>query len=96
MAKQNINCWEFFKCGCEPGGKNNATTGICPAATDAKYHEMNNGMNGGRFCWVVEETLCGGAPRDSFFEKFAECLQCEFYLALQKQEERYLSEPRTN
>jgi len=32
MAK--MNCWEFNKCGREPGGDNVSEYGICPAARD--------------------------------------------------------------
>jgi hypothetical protein len=91
MVKQNINCWEYFKCGCEPGGKNNTTIGICSAASEGKYNEINNGKNGGRFCWLVEKTLCNGTVHDSFFDKIEECFECEFYLMLQKQENKHLT-----
>lgn len=29
------NCWEFKKCGREPGGAKASELGVCPAATDA-------------------------------------------------------------
>ncbi|MES9961925.1 MAG: two-CW domain-containing protein [Candidatus Sedimenticola sp. 20ELBAFRAG] len=31
--KSPVNCWEFFKCGREPGGDNASSLGICPTAT---------------------------------------------------------------
>ena len=86
MVKENINCWEFMKCGCAPGGKNANSLGCCPAAVQEKYNEINNGVNGGRFCWLVEETLCNGIVQTSFLNKFEICLQCEFYLMIQNQQ----------
>ena len=94
MAKQNVNCWEYMKCGFEPGGKNNLSFGTRPAAADEKYHEINNGKNGGRFCWLIEGTTCNGIVHDSFFEKISQCLECKFYLLVQKQENRYVSAMR--
>lgn len=90
MIKNNINCWEYKKCGREPGGKKSDSNGVCPAATQEKYHNINNGKNGGRFCWFVEETQCNEEVQQSFFEKFEHCLKCEFYLLVQKQENRHL------
>lgn len=85
MAKQNANCWEYFKCGCEPGGKSNSRIGICPAASEERYDGINNGTNGGRFCWLVEDTLCNEVAYESFLDKFTQCLDCEFYSMLQSE-----------
>ena len=86
MVKKNINCWEYKKCGREPGGTEVHLHGVCPAASEEKYHEINNGLNGGRFCWIVEDTLCGEGVQTSFLDKFEQCLKCKFYLLVRKQE----------
>jgi len=86
MSKRKINCWEFKKCGREADGENIHSLGVCPAANQEKYNEINDGINGGRFCWLVEDTLCNGEIQSSFFDKFEQCLKCKFYLLIQKQE----------
>jgi hypothetical protein len=83
-----MNCWEFKNCGRQPGGKHVAELGLCPAATDSRYHEINNGVNGGRFCWLVEQTMCFGVVEHSFLDKFERCLQCDFYKQVHRQEKR--------
>ena len=59
MAKQN--CWEFKSCGRQPGGAKTAELGLCPAATEPRLNGVNSGRNGGRSCWAMTGTLCGGA-----------------------------------
>lgn len=77
MAKQN--CWEFKKCGREPGGMKTNELGVCPAATETRTDGVNGGKNGGRACWALAGTLCGGKVQGSFAAKVTNCLQCEFY-----------------
>ncbi|MFA6456261.1 MAG: hypothetical protein WCW40_05505 [Bacteroidota bacterium] len=87
-----LNCWEYKNCGCQPGGKNVSLLGVCPAAIDSRYHEINNGINGGRFCWLVEKTLCIGDVEHSFLDKFERCLQCDFYAIVHRQEKQRFQE----
>jgi hypothetical protein len=84
MAK--LNCWEFKNCGRQPGGSKAAELGICPAATDARVNGVNGGRNGGRACWAVTGTLCGGKVQGSFATKLLNCQQCEFYQAVRAEE----------
>lgn len=77
MMKQN--CWEYKKCGREPGGSKTAETGVCPAASMIKANAINNGKNGGRACWVISGTFCGGTVQGTFALKLANCMQCDFY-----------------
>jgi len=77
MASQN--CWEFKKCGREPGGSNVASLGVCPASVERRVDGINNGKNGGRSCWALTGTLCGGKVQGTFAMKLSNCLQCEFY-----------------
>jgi len=74
-----VNCWEFKKCGREPGGAKTAELGVCPAASEAKLDGANNGVNGGRSCWAIAGTLCGGKVQGTFATKLANCMECEFY-----------------
>ncbi len=90
MIKNNINCWEHKQCGREINGKNIDSLGICPAASLDKFDAVNNGKNGGRFCWFIEKTTCEIEVVGNFFERFEHCQKCEFYLLVQKQENRHL------
>ena len=80
------NCWELKKCGREPGGSKVAELGVCPAATENKLHNVNNGKNGGRSCWVIAGTFCGGKVQGSFAQKLANCMDCFFYKQVQTEE----------
>jgi len=73
------NCWEFKKCGRQPGGARAAELGVCAASTEAKANGLNGGRNGGRICWALAGTLCGGKVQGTYAHKLANCLECEFY-----------------
>jgi hypothetical protein len=74
-----LNCWEFKGCGREPGGARADELGICPAATATGIDGANNGKNGGRACWAITGTLCGGSVQGTFAEKLDSCPNCNFY-----------------
>ena len=80
------NCWEFKKCGREPGGAKVAALGVCPAASHASATGMNGGRNGGRICWALTGTLCGGKVQGAFAEKLLNCMDCEFYQLVRAEE----------
>ncbi len=84
MAK--TNCWDFKRCGREPGGPNAAHLGVCPASTEQRTTGINGGKNGGRSCWALTGTLCGGAVQGTFAAKLANCTACDFYSAVQREE----------
>ena len=86
-----MNCWEFKKCGRQPGGQNVAKLGICPAASEKRVDGMNNGTNGGRTCWVVSGTLCGGVIQGTFAAKIKNCNNCEFYSKVYEEEGKSFS-----
>ena len=88
MTVKMINCWEFTDCGREPNGINGAELGICPAATETLYNGINRGKNAGRFCWSVAGTFCGGKPQGTFAMKLENCLKCDFFIKVQKEEDR--------
>ncbi|MBF0521431.1 MAG: hypothetical protein HQL24_00075 [Candidatus Omnitrophica bacterium] len=84
MSKKN--CWEHKKCGRELGGEKVLELGVCPVATEQSVNGMNCGINGGRVCWAITGTLCGGKVQGSFALKVDGCIQCEFYeLVLQEE-----------
>jgi predicted Ser/Thr protein kinase len=85
--KKKQNCWEYHHCGREPGGKKVSELGLCPAAVDDSYSGINSGINGGRFCWAVAGTLCGGKVQGSFAEKRSSCITCDFFRMVREEEE---------
>ena len=74
-----MNCWEFKNCGRQPGGPRAAELGICPASSSVNVNGTNGGRNGGRICWALAGTLCGGKVQGTFAQKLPNCMQCDFY-----------------
>jgi CRP-like cAMP-binding protein len=72
-----------MKCGREPGGGRLAELGVCPAAIDESFDGINSGRCGGRFCWAVAGTFCGGKAQGTFAQKRESCLSCDFYHQVQ-------------
>ena len=91
MEKQSskLNCWEFKKCGREPGGVNVAKEGVCQAAIETRANGIHGGNNGGRACWVVAGTLCLGEIQGTYAKKLKNCIECEFYQKVLYEEERF-------
>ncbi|SPE30429.1 conserved hypothetical protein [Candidatus Sulfopaludibacter sp. SbA6] len=82
---RKLNCWEFKKCGREPGGPKVKELGACLAAsTFAKG--ANGGTNGGRLCWALSGTLCGGKVQGTFAQKIVNCMECGFYKLVRQEE----------
>ena len=75
----SLNCWEFKKCGRQPGGSRVSELGVCPASISTKADGLNHGRNGGRICWALSGTLCGGKVQGTFASKLGNCMECEFY-----------------
>ena len=86
------NCWDFKKCGREPGGAKVAELGVCPAPTDTSSGGLNGGEKGGRICWAVAGTFCGGKVQGSFAQKRMSCLSCDFFKLVKEEEgiERFM------
>ncbi len=80
------NCWEHKKCGREPGGDNVFEMGVCAASLEARCDGVNGGHNGGRVCWLVAGTLCGGQVQGIFANKVSSCLECDFYTQVREEE----------
>lgn len=73
------NCWEFKKCGREPGGNQVSELGVCPATEMRQANGLNEGDNGGRSCWAIAGTFCGGKIQGEFANKLNGCMGCDFY-----------------
>lgn len=80
------DCWEFKKCGRQPGGMKATELGVCPAATERRTNGLNDGHAGGRACWALAGTLCGGKVQGSFAAKVSSCIACEFYKVVAREQ----------
>lgn len=84
MAK--LNCWEFKKCGREPGGINAEKSGVCPSALEDRTNGINGGLHAGRACWAVAGTFRAGKIYGVFAEKIDTCVNCDFFQMVLKEE----------
>ncbi len=84
------NCWEVKNCGRQPGGPKAKELGVCAASTEKRLAGTNGGINAGRCCWALTGTLCGGKVQGTFAQKVANCLACDFYKAVAKEEGKAL------
>lgn len=85
------NCWEFVKCGREPGGAKVAELGTCRAATETQAAGIHRGTNGGRCCWAIAGSFSVLAMGERTVHSVCvlqgdSCLDCEFYWAVQREE----------
>ena len=80
------NCWNFKKCGRGIGGFNTKRLGVCEAALAEQLEGRNHGKNGGRACWAIAGTFCKGEVQGSYAKKITNCLKCEFYQLVKKEE----------
>jgi two-component system cell cycle sensor histidine kinase/response regulator CckA len=79
-----LNCWEFMHCG--NGPRSGDEPGRCPASADPGGEGRNGGDRGGRICWAVSGTLCGGRIQGTFAQKELQCVACEFFMAVRAEE----------
>lgn len=80
------NCWEVKNCGRGPGGEKIHELGVCPAAIDTSAQGLNGGKNGGRICWAVAGTFCGGKIQGTFAHKEVVCMACDFFKRVKDEE----------
>jgi hypothetical protein len=80
------NCWEIKKCGRQESGAGNQDINVCPAASNEACDGINRGRNGGRICWAITGTLCGGQAQGIFALKIDSCLKCEVLQAVSEEE----------
>ncbi len=81
-----LNCWEFKKCERQIGGPEAEELGVCPAASDTSVNGVNRGQNGGRICWAVAGTFCGGKVQGTFAQKTKTCFNCDFMRMVNQEE----------
>jgi hypothetical protein len=83
---KKMNCWDFKGCGRQAGGEKVAELGQCEASVKAVADGMNGGQNGGRVCWAVSGTLCGGKVQGVFAAKVTSCIDCNFFKKVLEEE----------
>ena len=64
----NQNCWEFKKCGREPGGAEIYRTGHMPAATDKRLSNVHGGVKGTSLLGAHRNILRGLSAGDVCLE----------------------------
>ena len=85
---EKLNCWEFKKCGREPAGVKVKELGECPAAILSSSNGRNGGSNGGRICWAITGTFCGGIVQGTFAHKQLSCMNCDFFKLVKNEEKQ--------
>lgn len=88
MTLKKTNCWEFNRCGREPGGAN-AADGVCPVSVETNHEGVNGGTNAGRHCWVVAGSFQPVAGVVECTQKKISCLFCEFFQQVEEEEGDY-------
>ena len=73
---KKCNCWEFNECKMGQGGT--AGSGMCPVAADTYADGLNKGVNGGRICWMIVESLYRNKIKCCALKQNLSCFQCEF------------------
>lgn len=85
-----MNCWEFKKCGRHANGLKVAELGVCPAATSTQVNGVNGGRDGGRCCYAIAGTFCGGKVQGTQAQKQLSCMTCDFYKLVRQEEGKNL------
>jgi len=85
--KGKQNCWEFKKCGRQPGGAKVSDLGVCPATVSHELEGAHGGKAAGRACWVIAGSLCGGKIQGTYAMKLQNCWRCEFMNLVKEEEE---------
>ena len=77
------NCWEVKACErCAKAVGDES----CPVCKEIGLNGVHGGINGGRACWVIPHTRCGGTVQGRFGQKFSNCMECEFYRMVKAEE----------
>ncbi len=85
MAKEN--CWEVMSCERQEGGAKVHEFGVCPASLSEKFAAVNQGDAAGRYCWMVEGTLCENRIQGNWATKMKHCLtECSFFKKVHEEE----------
>ncbi len=89
IGRKSINCWDFHNCRFHNIFGGNESSKICPAITETRLNGIHNGKNGGRACWVIIGTMCGGWIQKNYAQKFISCSSCSFKKMVYKEEQSF-------
>ena len=84
---KKINCWEYKKCGRQPGGPKVEELGPCPARLNFSRAGTNGGKAAGRCCWKVAGTFCEDKVQGTRAEKLGDCTLCDFFILVKSEED---------
>ena len=84
--KKKLNCWEYWRCGCEPNGKSIKKLGECPVPLLEEYDGINNGFNAGRCCWMVAGTSSSRNIKGIIAQQITNCIECPFFKKVKDEE----------
>lgn len=59
----------------------------CPVCKEDKLDGIHGGVKGGRACWVIPHTKCGGSTQGLLSSKFIMCMECDFYNMVRQEEQ---------
>jgi hypothetical protein len=76
--KEKLNCWDFKKCCKETDSRGNGNN-ICQVKKEFYANGLNGGINGGRICWMIMDSLCKKKNQTV-------CFQCEFHYKVMAEE----------
>ena len=82
------------KCGREPGGAKANEPGVCPVAVESRVNGTNSGQKRRPFLLGDSGPLCGGKVQVTFAAKLGNCMQCDFYKIVIKEEDRGLQQAK--
>ncbi|MBF0519814.1 MAG: hypothetical protein HQK92_08835 [Nitrospirae bacterium] len=92
MNDIKLNCWEYNNCQREVGGAKVYELGVCPVPLESRLDGFHGGKNGGRSCWAIAGTLCGGKPKGTMAQKLKDCTLCNFHqLVITEEGDSYTS-----
>jgi hypothetical protein len=82
-----MNCWEFRRCGREPGGRLASQEGVCRAAVYEPADGYLGGTNGGTACCFIKGTVCEESRHHqaTYRGKSEGCWDCAFYRMLRRE-----------
>ncbi len=70
-------CWEFKKCGRQPGGSKAGELGVCPAAAEALTTGSHPERQGCLACWAITGKFSGEGVQGSP-ERLGDCIRCDY------------------
>ena len=88
-----MNCWDFRKCGREPGGERAQEHGVCPTALFEAADGYLGGRMGGKACAFLIGTFCCNLVPGTEPGRLKDCPACDFFNHLKDRHGREFSIP---